>query len=79
MAVPVEESGCVLRIGTPKALFKTTIDPQSGIGSGTRANYDATRDGSRFFVSEQKKAPGADTQPVTVLVNWQSILTKKWH
>ena len=33
--------------------------------------------GSRFFVIEQKKDPGADTQPVTVLVNWQSIVAKR--
>lgn len=75
MAVTVEETGGVLKAGTPKALFKTTILPGSGIG--TRASYDATRDGSRFFVTEQKKDPGADTQPVTVLVNWQSIVTKR--
>lgn len=75
MAVTVEETGGVLKVGTPKALFKTTIEPQSGIG--TRASYDATRDGSRFFVTEQKKDPAADTQPVTVLVNWQSIVTKR--
>ena len=75
MAVTVEETGGVLKAGTPKALFKTTIEPQSGIG--TRASYDATRDGSRFFVTEQKKDPAADTQPVTVLVNWQSIVTKR--
>lgn len=75
MAVTIEETGGVLKAGTPKALFKTTILPGSGIG--TRANYDATRDGSRFFVIERKKDPAADTQPVTVLVNWQSIVTKR--
>ena len=75
MAVTVEETGGVLKVGTPKALFKTTIRFEAGIG--TRASYDATRDGSRFFVTEQKKDPAADTQPVTVLVNWQSIVTKR--
>ncbi len=75
MAVTVEETGGVLKVGTPKALFKTMIEAGGGIG--TRASYDATRDGSRFFVTEQKKDPGADTQPVTVLVNWQSIVTKR--
>jgi Tol biopolymer transport system component len=75
MAVTVEETGGVLKVGTPKALFKTTIESNGGIG--TRASYDATRDGSRFFVTEQKKDPAADTQPVTVLVNWQSIVTKR--
>ncbi|MBK7394179.1 MAG: protein kinase [Chloracidobacterium sp.] len=75
MSVTVEETGGVLKVGTPKALFKTTILPGSGIG--TRASYDATRDGSRFFVTEQKKDPVADTQPVTVLVNWQGIVTKR--
>ncbi|MEQ1643842.1 MAG: protein kinase [Pyrinomonadaceae bacterium] len=75
MAVTVEETGGVLKAGTPKALFKTTIEPGSGLG--TRASYDAARDGSRFFVTERKKDPGADTQPVTVLVNWQSIVTKR--
>nr|MBP9108717.1 serine/threonine-protein kinase [Pyrinomonadaceae bacterium] len=75
MAVTVEETGGVLKAGTPKALFKTTIEPVGGIG--TRASYDATRDGSRFFVTERKKDPAADTQPVTVLVNWQSIVKKR--
>lgn len=75
MAVTIEETGGVLKAGTPKALFKTTIEPGSGIG--TRASYDATRDGSRFFVTEKKKDPAADTQPVTVIVNWQSIVTKR--
>ncbi len=75
MAVAVEETGGVLKIGTPKALFKTSLSPESGLG--TRANYDATRDGSRFFVIEPKKDAGPDTQPVTVLVNWQSIVTKR--
>ncbi len=75
MAVTVEETGGILKVGTPKALFKTTIEPGSGLG--TRSSYDATRDGSRFFVTETKKDPGADTQPVTVLVNWQSIVAKR--
>ncbi len=75
MAVMVEETGGVLKVGTPNVLFKTTI--AGGGGLGTRANYDATRDGSRFFVTERKKDPAADTQPVTVLVNWQSIVTKE--
>ncbi len=74
-AVTVEETGGALKVGTPKALFKTMIEPIGGIG--TRASYDATRDGSRFFVTEQKKDPAADTQPVTVLVNWQSIVKKR--
>ena len=75
MAATVEETGGVLKTGTPKALFKTAIDPNSGLG--TRSGYDATRDGSRFFVVEQKKDPGADTQPVSVLVNWRSLMTKR--
>jgi serine/threonine protein kinase len=75
MAVMVEETGGVLKVGTPKALFKTTIEPGGGLG--TRSSYDATRDGSRFFVTERKKDAGPDTQPVTVLVNWQSIVTKR--
>ncbi|QQS34176.1 MAG: serine/threonine-protein kinase [Acidobacteriota bacterium] len=75
MAVTVEEPGGALKLGAPKPLFKTTIAIVASVGA--RSMYDATRDGSRFFVTEEKKEPAADTQPVTVLVNWQSIVTKR--
>jgi serine/threonine protein kinase len=75
MAAPVEASDGAIKIGTPKALFKTKINPSGGLG--TRANYDATLDGSRFFVVEGRENFGPDPQPVTVVVNWQSNLTDK--
>ena len=73
MAVTVEESDNVLRLGPPRKLFHTAAHPGSGLG--TRANYDATRDGSRFIVVE---APDSnETRVVTVLVNWTSALKKQ--
>ena len=74
MAVSVETTGRTLKLGTPKPLFKTNINPSSGLG--TRASYDAVRDGSRFIVTEPKTHDGAESQPITVLVNWQSVLKK---
>jgi eukaryotic-like serine/threonine-protein kinase len=72
MAVPVEVSGGALKLGIPKVLFKTAIPAASGLG--TRANYDAYRDGSRFIVTEPKAMEANWNQPVTVLVNWMSAL-----
>ena len=72
MAVSVEESGGILKLGPPQKLFHTAATPGSGLG--TRANYDATRDGSRFIVAE---APDAtETRVVTVLINWTSALKR---
>ena len=38
---------------------------------------DFATDEDRLRRFEQEANPGADTQPVTVLVNWQSIVTKR--
>lgn len=67
MAVSVAESGGALTLGAPQKLFRTRMNTSNGIG--TKANYDVTRDGSRFIVAE---APDdLDGRVVTVLVNWR--------
>lgn len=73
MAVTVEESGGTLKLGPPHKLFHTTANTSSGLG--TRANYDATRDGATFIVAEVPD--DVETRVVTVLVNWMSALKKK--
>ena len=73
MAVTVEESGGMLKLGPPRKLFHTNADTGSGLG--TRANYDATRDGSRFIVTEVRN--DVETRVVTVLVNWAAALKEK--
>ena len=57
------------RLGAPRPLFQTTMRP--GAGLGTRANYDATRDGSRFIAVEPREQ---QDPTITVLVDWKSKL-----
>ena len=58
-----------LTVGTPKALFRTRLDPAPQLDQ-----YDVTDDGQRFLFL----APVGDaTQtPITVIVNWTAGLRK---
>ena len=72
-AVKVDDSGGTLQPGPPVHLFPTSVPPAFALG--TRAHYDATRDGSRFIVAES-----SDTREgvgvVNIIVNWMSRLRK---
>jgi hypothetical protein len=73
MALAVEQSGEVLRLGPPRPLFKTPVGPVAGLA--TRAGYDVTRDGRRFIIVEPR--PGGRTSFVAVVVNWTVALRER--
>ena len=56
--------------GTPHALFNS----QAGFGSSTRYRWSLTRDGKRFLLVSM--VTGVISEPVTVVLNWQSALKK---
>jgi hypothetical protein len=56
--------------GPPQPLFQTHVPP--GV-TGNRTHYVPTRDGQRFLVNVASDTPGP---PVTVLLNWTSLLSK---
>ena len=72
-AMAVIASGDTLRIGPAKALFRTTMAYEAGVG--TRADYAVTRDGQRFVVAEPR--PQAEGTALTVFVNWISGLKER--
>jgi Tol biopolymer transport system component len=71
MALAVEESGEVLRLGPARPLFRMPFGPVAGLA--TRAGYDVTRDGQRFIIAEPR--PGGRTSALAVVVNWTTALT----
>ena len=76
MAVSVDDAGGTMRLGPPRPLFLTSIVLEGGAGVGMRANYDITRDGTRFIVAEPRQ-DGESSRVVTVIANWPSLLVKK--
>ncbi len=72
MAVSVEQVDGELQLGAPRPLFQTTINP--GPGLGTRANYDATRDGRRFIAVEPREQ---QDMTITVVVDCKSKLSRR--
>jgi eukaryotic-like serine/threonine-protein kinase len=71
MAVPVT-TGNNFDAGLPVALFQAT--PRQPISTNDQFGYDITRDGQRFLILTQVKQ--ADTQPMTVILNWPAKLSK---
>ncbi|MEQ1727549.1 MAG: hypothetical protein ABL982_04135, partial [Vicinamibacterales bacterium] len=69
IAVPITLTP-TLNVGTPQKLFRTSIDPG---GFMTYMQFDVAPDGQRFLMI----VPSTDApQPVNVILNWQSLLTK---
>jgi Tol biopolymer transport system component len=68
MAAGVRETASGLAIDTPRELFSTTAVANPGLP------YDVTPDGQRFLVVEP--AAGGNSNPLTVIVNWQAGLKK---
>ncbi|MEO7144954.1 MAG: hypothetical protein ABI165_15765, partial [Bryobacteraceae bacterium] len=71
MAVPVESGPATLKAGAPKALFPTHLNSNSILVR----NYDVSIDGKRFLLAEPVE--GAAPEPLTVILNWQSLLKSK--
>ena len=68
MAVDIS-GNAELETGRPQVLFDTglVVDP-------TNDQYDVTADGERFLVL--KPLPEAESSPITVVLNWVSLLEK---
>ena len=66
MAVAVQAGGGHFEASTPRPLFETPAESSSNI----IWDYDVTRDGQRFIISEP--AAGGETRPLSVLLNWQA-------
>jgi dipeptidyl aminopeptidase/acylaminoacyl peptidase len=69
MAVDVKASGATFETDTPRELFNTSIT-----AFNRRNQYVVTGDGQRFLVN--LSAEDRDSAPITVVLNWQSVLEK---
>jgi eukaryotic-like serine/threonine-protein kinase len=69
MAVPLAP-GAVIDAGTPIELFQAS--PREMVATSEMAAYDVTKDGQRFLINTQVK--GADTPPMSVILNWSATL-----
>jgi eukaryotic-like serine/threonine-protein kinase len=72
MAVPVT-AGANFDVSPPTPLFQTHA--REAFATSEQVSYDVTKDGQRFLVNTQVK--NADTQPMSVIVNWDADLKKK--
>jgi serine/threonine protein kinase/Tol biopolymer transport system component len=68
MAVPVNLSGLSPVVGLPQMLFR--------VGGLTRAQYEVSRDGTRFLMSVRSEGSQSDV-PLSVVLNWPSLLQRK--
>jgi hypothetical protein len=73
MAVTIK-TGAVLEAGEPARLFETAMSSGFINTTYTRNQYVAAADGQRFLINQV--AGPARTSPVTVVVNWTSVLHK---
>jgi hypothetical protein len=72
MAVGLEPEGQSLRVGVPKALFKTRIVGGGVYSAGLARQYAAAPDGRFLIQIPGAEAPGSS--PITVILNWASGL-----
>jgi len=72
MAVAVT-IGSELTFATPKELFQTRLST-SGTLAYRMLRYDVTRDGTRFLINTESDSPETSSNPITVLLNWTSLL-----
>jgi eukaryotic-like serine/threonine-protein kinase len=75
MSASARVEGDALVIGNPKALFKADPIFSGHRGSTLDMPYDVTADGQRFIVNE-RVAPAAQQSPISVVVNWTSLLPR---
>jgi Tol biopolymer transport system component len=67
MAAAVDSGHSYFRPGTPKRLFKTTLQ-----FTNARRNYDVTRDGKRFLM--EQVVTSRSEEPITIVMNWPKLL-----
>ena len=60
------------KIGVPHLLFET---PVPAVGN-TQFVWDVTEDGKRFLIPKLPSAQNFLQAPITVVLNWQSLLKK---
>jgi len=63
-----------LEVGTPVALFETTIPFPRNDGSQSQRYYDVTADGQRFLINTPRVT--ANPSPITVVLNWTAGLKR---
>jgi hypothetical protein len=70
MSVDIDGSRPMIRIGTPRALFHTTVavDPLLD-------QYAVSADGQRFLVNVPFDSP--EQTSINVILNWPAMLTKQ--
>jgi eukaryotic-like serine/threonine-protein kinase len=72
MAVPVT-AGATFDVGRPTSLFQAHA--REFFATSEQVGYDVTNDGQKFLINTQVK--NTDTQPMSVILNWDAQLTKK--
>jgi Tol biopolymer transport system component len=72
MAAPVTP-GAEFDSGPPIALFQAT--PRQGYSLLDQCVYDVSRDGQGFLINTQVKS--AETEPMTIVLNWDAGMKKK--
>ena len=72
MSVPVT-AGATFDANAPTALFQAHA--REFFATSEQVSYDVSKDGQRFLINTQVK--NADTQPMSVIVNWDADLKKK--
>ena len=75
MAVPIQVKGPMVKIGTPRPLFRPRIVGGGSAITGLRQQYDVDSKG-RFLVNVNVNAEGASAPPITLLVNADAFRQK---
>ena len=71
MAAPIR-AGATFDAGAPVVLFQANA--KEPVATSEQLMYDVSKDGQRFLINTQVR--NADTQPMTVVLNWLAGLTK---
>jgi hypothetical protein len=79
MSVTLEPAGAGWKFGVPATLFEPYVASSVHAELPLVSQYAVSADGKRFLVARQlgpeNEAPGET--PLTVLVNWTSLLTRE--
>jgi hypothetical protein len=76
MSVSVAAAGTGLRFGIPEKLFDSYA-LGIGVAHPPAFSYAVTSDGKRFLVARQLAAENSNTTPLTVDLNWTSLLARQ--
>jgi len=76
MSVSVYGSGASFAVGTPHALFDLQAWPRAYVGFYPGGAYDAAADGQHFLINSMT-GMNAAPPPITIAVNWTSLLARR--